>query len=483
MIRSIRTKITLTYVLVSLTVLVVFGALLDYEFASDLRDRLVSQLKTETSVIYAVIREGGKAARPRTEIAATLEAISVASKLRITLIGTDGVVIFESDVPDSLVRSLENHGARPEVRQARELGLGDNVRYSATLGIDMVYVARSVDPAAFEETPFRGLRFIRTAMPYIEVESMIADNRIKIVLMALAVFLTIVLASRFVARRTSDPILELSSMVKDIKSGNLDRLLPIRTGDEMGILAETINEMTAKLRSDIEQLKKLERFRSEFLGNVSHELRTPIFSLKGFLETLLDGAIEDAAVNRTFVEKAYHHASRLDTLLTDLIEISRIESGEMTMSLRYFEVEPFLRSVAADFSDDAHRKNQHIMVDLPAGGTSAFGDKDRLRHAIDNIVDNAIKYTGEGSTITLHAHVSDGKVHFEIRDNGPGIPPDHLPRIFERFYRIDKNRSRDLGGTGLGLAIAKHIVDAHGSAIQVTSELGKGTTFSFALKR
>jgi len=249
------------------------------------------------------------------------------------------------------------------------------------------------------------------------------------------------------------------------------------------MLAETVNEMTAKLRSDIEQLKKLERFRSEFLGNVSHELRTPIFSLKGFLETLLDGAIEDPAVSRSFVEKAYHHASRLDTLLTDLIEISRIESGEMTMSLRYFEVEPFLRSVAADFADAAGRKEQKLVVEVPEGGSSAFGDKDRLRHAVDNIVDNAIKYTGLGTTITLRAIHAGGKIRFEITDDGPGIPQEHLPRIFERFYRIDRNRSRELGGTGLGLSIAKHIIDAHGSKIEVTSSVGEGTTFSFLLTR
>jgi two-component system, OmpR family, phosphate regulon sensor histidine kinase PhoR len=481
--RSIRTKITLTYVLVSLSVLVVFGALLDYEFATDLRDRMVSQLKTETSVVYAVVREGGKAGRPRSEVAAILREISAAAKIRITLITSDGAVIFESDVADSALSTLQNHGQRPEVVQARELGIGDNIRYSATLGIDMVYVARTVDPAAFDETSFRDLRFIRTAMPYVEIQSMIADNRIKIVLLGLGVFLAIVLASRIIARRITTPILELSATLREIKSGNLDRLIPVRTADEMGDLAETINEMTAKLKSDIEQLKKLERFRSEFLGNVSHELRTPIFSLKGFLETLLDGAIDDPAVSRTFVEKAYHHASRLDTLLTDLIEISRLESGELAMSLRYFEVEPFLRSVAADFADAAGRKNQTIILQVPEGGTSAFGDKDRLRHAVDNIVDNAIKYTGEGSTITLRVSLSDGKVRFEIEDNGPGIPQEHLPRIFERFYRIDKNRSRELGGTGLGLAIAKHIIDAHGSKIEVSSEIGRGTTFSFWLKQ
>jgi two-component system phosphate regulon sensor histidine kinase PhoR len=241
--------------------------------------------------------------------------------------------------------------------------------------------------------------------------------------------------------------------------------------------------MTEKLKQDIEQLKKLERVRSEFLGNVSHELRTPIFSLKGFLETLMDGAIDDPQVNRAFIQRAYAHATRLDTLLADLIEISRIESGEMRMSFRYFDVAEFLSQVREDYVDDAEKKKQSLALELPSREISVYGDKERLRQALGNILDNAVKYTQGGTTIILRAEERDGMVEISVKDNGPGIPAEHLPRIFERFYRVDKNRSRDVGGTGLGLAIVKHIVEAHGGKIHVASEVGKGTKFWFELKK
>jgi two-component system phosphate regulon sensor histidine kinase PhoR len=241
--------------------------------------------------------------------------------------------------------------------------------------------------------------------------------------------------------------------------------------------------MAERLASDIDRLTKLEHVRSQFLGNVSHELRTPIFSLKGFLETLLEGAIDDKAVNKTFVEKAYHHANRLDGLLTDLIEISRIESGEMKMSFRYFDATSWLKQLAGDFADIASQRKQQVVAEVPDHEIPVLGDKDRLKQALGNIIDNAIKYSSEGSTTTVRIDESEGKVSIAVSDTGPGIEPEHLPRIFERFYRVDKARSREVGGTGLGLAIVKHIIEAHGSKILVTSEIGKGTTFSFELKK
>jgi two-component system phosphate regulon sensor histidine kinase PhoR len=212
-------------------------------------------------------------------------------------------------------------------------------------------------------------------------------------------------------------------------------------------------------------------------------LRTPIFSLKGFLETLQEGAVNDPAVNKKFVEKAYQHASRLDSLLSDLIEISRIESGEMKLSLRYFDGTAFLANLVHEYLDQAGRKNQKLDLELPDSEVMVLGDRDRLRLAVGNIIDNALKYSGENSTVRVALETSEASASIVVSDNGPGIDAEHLPRIFERFYRIDKNRSREVGGTGLGLAIVKHIVEAHGSRIEVTSEQGRGTRFSFDLKR
>jgi two-component system phosphate regulon sensor histidine kinase PhoR len=276
---------------------------------------------------------------------------------------------------------------------------------------------------------------------------------------------------------------EIGDMVKEIKAGNLEQKLPVRSQDEIGRLAALINEMTDRLRADIEQMKKLERVRSEFLGNVSHELRTPIFSLKGFLETLLEGAIDDKSVNRAFVEKAYHHANRLDGLLTDLIEISRIESGEMKMSFRYFDASAWLHQIVSEFADVAANRKQKVVAEVPDEEILVLGDRERLRQALGNIIDNAIKYSSEGATTIVRLEQAERTVAISVTDSGSGIEEEHLSRIFERFYRVDKARSREVGGTGLGLAIVKHIVEAHGSKISVVSEMGKGTTFSFDLKK
>ncbi len=230
------------------------------------------------------------------------------------------------------------------------------------------------------------------------------------------------------------------------------------------------------------EIGRLQIVRSQFLANVSHEVRTPLFSLKGFLETLLDGGIEDAEVNRAFVGKALHHAQRIDSLLRDLIDIARIESGEMRMSFRYFSLSHLIDPVREDYEDLALRRKQTFIVRIPSEKLEVLGDKERLRQALSNLLENAMKYSPEGSTVTLEARSEGQQATLSVTDNGPGIPPEHTDRIFERFYRIDADRSRELGGTGLGLAIVKHIVEAHGSAVRVTSQKGRGTSFSFTLK-
>jgi two-component system, OmpR family, phosphate regulon sensor histidine kinase PhoR len=252
---------------------------------------------------------------------------------------------------------------------------------------------------------------------------------------------------------------------------------------------EAVNRLAAKPLQDLQEMKRLERMRSEFLGSVSHELRTPIFSVQGFLETLLDGAIDDAAVRRQFVERAYSNTVRLNTLLTDLIDISRIESGEMRLSFRYFPIVPLAREIMQNLESTIEA--QHITLAFEshiAEDTDVYGDRDRLAQVLTNLVDNAIKYNIPNGIVTvLLETIRDGKgvaeVRVSVRDTGIGIPPEHHSRIFERFYRVDKTRSRAVGGTGLGLAIVKHILEAHKSSILVQSMPHQGTSISFTLKR
>jgi two-component system, OmpR family, phosphate regulon sensor histidine kinase PhoR len=480
---SVRTKITFTYFLISVLIISVLGILFSLEIERYYFDRLLGNLHTETKVLSAILHEGSGGAMQRGEKQKEMNAIALASLMRITLIDSSGAVLYDSSVPDSLLHTLENHGQRPEIVEARKAGTGSNERTSRTISHDLLYLARQIDLVEGPPAVYPSLQFIRVSVELTDVNKIMYEIRFKIVLAAIVVLILVIIASQVIAQRLSNPIVEIGDMVKEIKAGNLDQKLPVRSQDEIGRLAALINEMTDRLKSDIEQMKKLERVRTEFLGNVSHELRTPIFSLKGFLETLIDGAIDDKSVNRAFVEKAYNHANRLDGLLTDLIEISRIETGEMKMSFRYFDVSSWLKQLAGDFADIAAKKKQKVVADVPDREILVLGDKDRLKQAVGNIVDNAIKYSSEGATTVVRLDEKEGNVCLSVVDMGPGIEPEHLPRIFERFYRVDKARSREVGGTGLGLAIVKHIIEAHGSKIVVTSEVGKGTSFSFELKK
>lgn len=247
-------------------------------------------------------------------------------------------------------------------------------------------------------------------------------------------------------------------------------------------LEKEIKKMFAKAKNDIDFLQRLQKVRSQFLANVSHELRTPIFSIQGYLETLMDGAIEDNNVNRNFLEKANQHTLNLNNLLNDLIDISMVESGEMRMSYRYFDLKEYLDPIINEMKSEAERKELELICKPVREGLQVFGDKSKLRQVFVNLIQNAIKYTETGS-IEIEVEEDKKFVRISINDSGIGIPEEDIDRIFERFYRVDKARSRSVGGTGLGLAIVKHIVEAHGSKIEVTSKPGEGSRFSFNLKK
>lgn len=247
-------------------------------------------------------------------------------------------------------------------------------------------------------------------------------------------------------------------------------------------LESEIQHMLDQQQHDIDYLEKLEKMRTEFLGNVSHELKTPIFAVQGFIETLLNGALYDSKVNRSFLEKANLHAGNLSALVNDLIDISMIETGEMRMSFRYFPINSYLSEIVNEFMPMAVDRGLKLEFIPAAKEIELFGDKVKLRQVIINLIQNAFKYSEEGTiTVSVQDWVKFGRI--AVRDTGIGIAQEDIPRLFERFFRVDKARSRAVGGTGLGLAIVKHIIEAHGSKMEVFSELGKGSEFSFLLKK
>ena len=263
----------------------------------------------------------------------------------------------------------------------------------------------------------------------------------------------------------------------------LDGLPATSEHDELDQLVYQVYRTGRALQSEIERMERLEDYRREFLGDVSHELKTPIFTIAGFAESLLDGALEDERVNRRFVEKILRNAGRLDALSKDLTEISRIETGELSMRLAYFHLGPLVQEVAESLEVAAAERRVRLDVHVPAGLPPVLGDRDRVRQVVQNLAENALKYNNPGGRVELTARLlaRDGAVRFAVVDDGLGIPKEAIPRLTDRFFRVDKSRSREQGGTGLGLAIVKHILEAHGQQLAVESEVGYGSSFSFRL--
>jgi two-component system, OmpR family, phosphate regulon sensor histidine kinase PhoR len=239
-------------------------------------------------------------------------------------------------------------------------------------------------------------------------------------------------------------------------------------------------EGTILVFHDLTRLKQLERTRQEFVANVSHELRTPLSLIKGYVETLLDGARNDPAIAERFLKIIERNTQRLDLLIQDLLTISALESERIKLNLQPVELRLLVEKIFSDLKPPADNKNIELVSQLPE--LTATADVNRLEQVLANLVDNAIKYgRAQGSVKVGGKKLDDGKLEIFVQDDGPGIPAESLDRVFERFYRVDKARSRDQGGTGLGLSIVKHIVQAHGGEVWVKSELGKGATFFFTL--
>jgi two-component system, OmpR family, phosphate regulon sensor histidine kinase PhoR len=231
---------------------------------------------------------------------------------------------------------------------------------------------------------------------------------------------------------------------------------------------------------DLTRLKQLERTREEFVANVSHELRTPLSLIKGYVETLLDGAKDNPEVATKFLQTIQRNSERLQFLIEDLLTISQLESGRLKMNLQSVRLRSLVERVLEDFKTQAESRRVQLTNDVPE--LTARGDSDRLQQVLGNLIGNAIKYGRDGGHVSVTGQLLNGNaIELCVQDDGPGIPAESLERVFERFYRVDKARSREQGGTGLGLSIVKHIVASHGGKVWAKSDLGHGTAFYFTL--
>ena len=587
-----RLAVRLTLILLAVTTVgtaamgVYVTRVLERHSVENLKSGLVTEARLLHDALVPYLVQGA----PRGWVQELAEKYGAKVGARITVIAEDGTVLGDSGRDLEGVRRMENHAARPEVKAALAGGIGEHLRRSRTLNVEMLYVAIPL----MDGTNIKGA--LRLALPMTEVAKTVTSVRRAVTaggILALGLALAV---GFFISRRVTRPVTEMQAVAHRMAEGDLDQKVPVTGTDEIAELGRALNRMALRLREkmqdlegerakaaaildsmvegviaidhrgrlllmnpgaraifglleepvegrsflevvrqkelfdlaeacqscrpgedcrrevelgppirrileahavpvsfgpeergsllvlhDITALRRLEQVRREFVANVSHELRTPLTSIKGYLETLLDGALAEPANARRFLEIAHTHAERLGRLVDDLLQLSDLETGKVILNLAPVPLREVAADVLAIFENQTAQKTlaflNHVSPDL-----RVRADRDRLAQVLVNLVDNGVKYTPEAGQITLDAARGPrGLIEIRVTDTGIGIPSTDLPRITERFYRVDKARSRELAGTGLGLAIVKHLVQAHGGELSIESELGKGTMVRFTV--
>jgi two-component system phosphate regulon sensor histidine kinase PhoR len=395
--------------------------------------------------------------------------------VRVTAIGADGKVLADSDADPN---RMENHGNRPEVAEALKGAIGSATRKSASLGIDTLYVAVPSSNGV-----------IRLSVPLSRVQQQVSEIRKQVFEAAALAFLPSILLAALVSREVSQRLAAIIDYAGKLARGEFAARLERTGGGELGQLGRKLNEtgqnlerMVKELDREHSELEKLERIRKDFVINVSHELRTPLASIQGYTETLLDGAVHEPGLNVRFLGIIRQNAERLARITGDLLTLSRIELGRHKFQFASYYVNRLVEDSVESMRLLAEKRNIALQVEPGPPESDVFCDSEAVHQILGNLLDNAIKYTPDGGSVFIGADTpKDNVVTIWVRDTGPGIPVDDLPRLFERFYRVDKARSRELGGTGLGLAIVKHLVRAQGGDVKVESLVNQGSTFTFTL--
>jgi two-component system phosphate regulon sensor histidine kinase PhoR len=279
---------------------------------------------------------------------------------------------------------------------------------------------------------------------------------------------------------------QLYDRIKQIKKKDFTvtpRKQLVEKTNPIELLKKELNTYVASKEGEVQDLKKVSKYRQEFLADVSHELKTPIFAAQGFVHTLLDNPDEDIEIRVKFLEKAAKSLDGLDNLVQDLLTVSQIETGAIKIDKKTINLRPLIEELFEQLEAKAKKRDAKLKLIAPVGMIHVKADEQRISQVILNLVVNAIKYGKDKGLVQIIITEKKNVYTISVVDNGPGIPEEHLHRIFERFYRVDKSRSKNSGGTGLGLSIVKHIVQAHNSKISVQSEINKGTRFEFKLEK
>ncbi len=452
---TFRTKLLLSHVALVVAVVGLVSLVLERSLASDLEhqqgERLIEQARGSTEWVSS--------GRHPQRVAARLAAIVQSD---VTIFDRSGCIIGSSSGEDDTTDADGKCLPPAEVNDARTGGLGratrprddDRLHYVAVLADDDIVV--------------------RLAVSSREIEGPIAAMRRHLLFAALIAAAAAFVLGLFAARLTSRPLRSMSQQADRIAQGDYDVRFPPLPRDEFGHLADTLAALASKLSQDMERIRKLEITRRDFVANVTHELRTPTAAIQGLAETLSrPGVPPDKAAQ--FVELMHRHAQRLSALIDGLLQLAELDDapGQAIAC-----VPVIVHGVARDVSETLRARSTEAGVTVRIDVDEACvvsADPGRLEQVLVNLVDNALKYGRAGGSVTVHARTEGGRVTIRVEDDGPGIDPSHLPRLFERFYRVDVGRSREKGGAGLGLAIVKHLVETMGGTVRVESQVGKGT--------
>ncbi|MBN1391235.1 MAG: HAMP domain-containing protein [Sedimentisphaerales bacterium] len=466
-------KFFVAFVLLTIVTAIILSSFLAIQLRSSTETKISHRLRSNT-ILAGEVFKGAMLNGDNADIQDKMKELTNNLNLRITVIDKDGRVLADSERD---AQSMENHRDRPEFIEAVEKGLGESTRFSHTLDYPMKYVAMRVTADGNEVSGV-----VRIAVPLSEVQLELHELYRAVMLGTASAICIAAVIAYVMSCRISRPIRQMRRVAGAVAKGQFDNKADVKGNDELGELAQSLNAMSDELKEKIERLKYLDNVRTDFVANVSHELKTPLTSISGFVETLEDGAINDSNNARRFLAIIKKHAHRLGNIINDLLRLSELESG-VKIEKSEIDLKGLIDEVVMGFGHALAVKQQKLLVETTGDDFTIKGDKDRLEQVFVNLIDNAIKYTKEGGQIKVHLTQAGDCVNVTVEDNGIGIPKGDIERVFERFYRVDKAHSRELGGTGLGLSIAKHIVSAHNGTIHIESEVNKGTKVFVTLYR
>ncbi len=470
--KSLYTKLVLIMLVLIMSLMAVVGAFLVNEIRAFYLEDFYQQMKTvfetpELAVLLYSAADGTNAPSRMADVLKTYSGqlgIDSSSRNYYILNGETGAVLL---------------GSAPEMDN---LSITTNIvtAINGSEGYMSNHSASYMDVAL----PFSG----KTAKYIVYIKDNKSDVQsltqsiLQIISEALLVGLLIsVLLSLLLAKTMVTPIQSLTKAAERVAAGNFSQKLSSDAQDEIGVLTRTFNGMASQLEKTLDDLKKSEAMRREFVANVSHELRTPITSIRSYAETLQDSHGMSNETQAEFLSVIVNESDRMTKIVQDLLTLSRFDAGSIEFSFRRFSILKSITDVFNAMQLEAQKRHHRFTMNLKTDLPEITGDPARIEQVLINMVSNAIKYTRDGGTITISAGRKDDAVWVSVRDNGIGIPEEDVPKVFDRFYRVDKARSRESGGTGLGLSIASEIVARHNGKISLSSRLGKGTIITISL--